>query len=155
MARNGGAGAMTAAVHPVGAAPAARTLWTVQALRGAAALMVVIGHGQSAAAGIVDAAGGDFARSRLMPWGAGVDLFFVLSGFIMVHASARLFGREGARAEFLRRRLVRIVPLYWLVTTVFLLLLAAAAMKGGDPFPDGRAVLASYAFFPSSTSDGH
>ena len=56
----------------------------------------------------------------------GVDVFFVISGFIMVHASARLFGKPGARAEFLRRRLVRIAPLYWLVTTAFLLLLAAA-----------------------------
>ncbi|WP_322965164.1 acyltransferase family protein [Sphingomonas fuzhouensis] len=151
MTRKGGGEAIQAAVRPVGAAPATRTLWTVQALRGAAALMVVIGHGQSAAAVIVTAAGGDFARSALLPWGAGVDLFFVLSGFIMVHASTRLFGRPNARAEFLRRRLMRIVPLYWLVTTVFLALLAAATMKGGDRFPDAAAVLASYAFFPADT----
>ncbi|CAM3032823.1 MULTISPECIES: acyltransferase family protein [Sphingomonas] len=151
MIEKGGVGAIKAAVRPVGAAPATRTLWTVQALRGAAALMVVIGHGQSAAAGIVTAAGGYFARSTLLPWGAGVDLFFILSGFIMVHASARLFGQRNARAEFLRRRLVRIVPLYWLVTTLFLALLAAATMKGGDPFPDAGAILASYAFFPADT----
>lgn len=146
-----GDGTAKAPVHPVGANAATRTFWTVQGLRGVAALMVVIGHSQTAAAGIVTASGGHFARSTLLPWGAGVDLFFVLSGFIMVHASARLFGQPGARAAFLRRRLVRIVPLYWLVTTIFLGLLAAASWKGGDPFPDTGAILASYAFVPVDT----
>ncbi|MDG6745798.1 acyltransferase family protein, partial [Staphylococcus aureus] len=80
-----------------------------------------------------------------------MDLFFVLSGFIMVHASTRLFGQGNAHEEFLRRRLVRIVPLYWLVTTLFLALLAAATLKGGDPFPDARAILASYTFVPANT----
>ncbi|MCT8003367.1 acyltransferase [Sphingomonas sanguinis] len=148
-------GGMEGAVHPVGVVPTRRTLWTVQAMRGIAALMVVIGHSQSAAGRLMAASGEHFVRSTVMPWGAGVDLFFVLSGFIMVHASTRLFGRQGARSEFLRRRLVRIVPLYWLVTTLFLILLAAAALKGGDPFPGMGAILASYAFFPADTySDG-
>lgn len=144
---------MTAGVHPVGAVPpsATQTLWTVQVMRGAAALMVVVGHSQTAAGGIVTAAGHAFARSTIVPWGAGVDLFFVLSGFIIVHASARLFGRADARPDFVRRRLVRIVPLYWLVTTLFLALLAAATWKGGDRFPGIAAILASYAFLPADT----
>ena len=126
------------------------TLWTVQVLRAVAALMVVIGHSQSAVGGAVSAER-TFVRSTTVPWGAGVDLFFVISGFIIVHASARLFGRAGAQREFLKRRLIRIVPLYWLVTTLFLGLLAAATLKGGDPFPDARAILASYAFVPMDT----
>ena len=144
--------------RPAGAVTpsATQTLWTVQVMRGVAALMVVIGHSQSAVAATVTLTGGTFARSTIVPWGAGVDLFFVISGFIMVHASARLFGRDGARVEFLRRRLIRIVPLYWLATTAFLALLAAATLKGGDPFPDARAILASYAFVPADTyGDGH
>lgn len=138
-------------VHPVAAAAGTPPLWTVQMFRGLAALMVVVGHSQTAMAGVVERTGGAFARSTLLPWGAGVDLFFVISGFIMVHASARLFGMPGARAEFLRRRLVRIAPLYWLVTTAFLLLLAAATWKGGDAFPHPLAILASYAFVPFDT----
>jgi exopolysaccharide production protein ExoZ len=139
-------------VRPVGAVTPSRTqtLWTVQVMRGVAALMVVVGHSQSAV-GAVLSANGSFTRSTLVPWGAGVDLFFVISGFIIVHASSRLFGTPGARREFLRRRLIRIVPLYWLVTTLFLLLLAAASLKGGDPFPDARAIFASYAFIPADT----
>jgi len=147
----------SARVRPVGAVPPprAQTLWTVQVMRGIAALMVVVGHSQSAVVAVVATGGGGFARSTLVPWGAGVDLFFVISGFIIVHASARLFGRADARAEFLRRRLVRIVPLYWLVTSLFLLLLAAATWKGGDRFPDARAIAASYLFVPTdSYGDG-
>lgn len=143
--------------HPVSAATTrpAPVLWTVQAMRGAAALMVVAGHAQSAVAIVVEGAGGRFERSGAVPWGAGVDLFFVISGFIMVHTAGGLFGRPHARATFLRRRLVRIVPLYWLVTIVFLALLAIATLKGGDPFPSGAAVLAAFAFLPFDThADG-
>lgn len=128
-----------------------RTLWTVQVLRGVAALMVVLGHSQSAVGAAIASGGEVFVRSTLVPWGAGVDLFFVISGFIIVHASARLFGRPGARRDFVTRRLSRIVPLYGLVTTVFLALLAAATLKGGDRFPDPLAILASYAFLPVDT----
>src|ERR1044071_953746 len=42
----------------------------------------------------------------------GVDLFFVISGFIMLHASRSLFGRRDAPAVFMLRRIGRIVPLY-------------------------------------------
>ncbi|RQR26800.1 acyltransferase [Burkholderia sp. Bp9143] len=48
---------------------------------------------------------------NVLPSGqAGVDVFFVISGFIM----SQVAPREGR--AFLRKRLVRIVPLYWLTT---------------------------------------
>ena len=83
---------------------------SVQYLRGAAAMLVLASH-----ALLYPLIEHDLGFGRL-GW-LGVILFFVISGFIMVHASRRLFGTAGARAEFLRRRLARIVPLYWLVTT--------------------------------------
>ncbi|OXJ10936.1 acyltransferase family protein [Burkholderia sp. HI2500] len=47
----------------------------------------------------------------VLPFGqAGVDVFFVISGFIMSVVTPR----EGR--DFLRKRLIRIVPLYWLTT---------------------------------------
>ena len=51
----------------------------------------------------------------------GVDVFFVTSGFIMLHIAWGDFGSAAASWEFLRRRLARIVPLYWACTTVFLI----------------------------------
>src|SRR5271168_4060937 len=47
---------------------------------------------------------------------SGVHIFFVISGFIMVHISWESFGKRAASADFLRRRIIRIVPLYWLGT---------------------------------------
>ncbi len=90
-----------------------------------------------------------------MPWGAGVDIFFVISGFVMLHASESLFGRGwlGIR-RFLARRIARIVPLYWTTTTAFLIVTVAmpgaiAASLGG-----WRDVIASYAFIPRARPDG-
>ena len=42
----------------------------------------------------------------------GVDLFFVISGYIM----ARILDSEKTRPYFLRRRILRIVPPYWFFT---------------------------------------
>ena len=56
---------------------------------------------------------------------AGVDIFFAISGFIMVVTTASSWGARGAGASFMRRRLIRLVPLYWLATGIRLALLLA------------------------------
>ena len=50
---------------------------------------------------------------KFLPWDASVDIFFVISGFVMVYASARLFGRPGAFGCSPAGALARILPLYW------------------------------------------
>jgi len=110
-----------------------RTLRSVQALRGVAALMVVLHH----------------ALSRQdVPFGigaAGVDIFFVISGFIMWTIS----DRESAPGRFLLRRAIRIAPLYWLVT---LFMAACAVLLPGKVFPsltvDLASVVRSLLFIP-------
>lgn len=137
------------------AAGPAGMLWTVQLLRAAAAVMVVFGHSQSAVALLKQGVGEAFVRSTILPWGVGVDLFFVISGFIMMHASKGLFGRRDAPIAFVRRRLARIAPLYWSATALYLALLGVAHLKGGDPFPEAASVLASLLFIPAdSWGDG-
>ena len=113
-----------------GGAPAAdRTLYSLQALRFIAAALVVISHIRT--------------EFRLTPFGSsGVDVFFVISGFIIYYVT-----REGA-PQFFTRRLIRIVPLYWLGT----LLLAGVAMKApsmlhGLQF-DATTLLGSLFFIP-------
>jgi exopolysaccharide production protein ExoZ len=44
---------------------------------------------------------------------AGVDLFFVISGLIMVFTTSR---RESRPWDFFAHRIARVVPLYWLIT---------------------------------------
>lgn len=56
----------------------------------------------------------------------GVDLFFVISGFVIGLSAYSLVGKLGSRAfrrPFLRRRLLRIVPLHYLTCAVFLAVL--------------------------------
>ena len=126
-------------------------LASVQILRAVAALTVVFGHAQQAALLAAHEAGVDFTRLNLLPWGAGVDLFFVISGFIMVYASERLFAREGAAREFLTRRLIRIAPLYWAVLAVYVALHGALGAAEHTGVITPLSVAASYAFVPYDT----
>jgi exopolysaccharide production protein ExoZ len=75
---------------------------------------------------------------------AGVDLFFVVSRFIMVYASKDAFGKPSEAIDFLQRRIIRIVPLYRIATGAFMLLISHAIDKyvllsmffvPFDPFP--------------------
>jgi exopolysaccharide production protein ExoZ len=80
----------------------------LQYLRGIAALMVVFFHAESYFGPVP-------AWSQL---GArGVDIFFVISGFIIAYATRHMAADTPAvRAslEFLSKRLIRVVPLYWI-----------------------------------------
>jgi exopolysaccharide production protein ExoZ len=80
------------------------TFLSIQVLRGIAAILVTIFH-----------AGQHFdpAETTFRIGNAGVDIFFVISGFVMWTVTAR---RPTSPATFLRHRFVRLVPLYWLFT---------------------------------------
>ena len=118
-------------------------LINLQFLRFAAALCVVLHH----AAGHVRVAGHE--AGWLFGFGhaagfAGVDLFFVISGFIMVWTTRDAAGFS-ASFSFLRRRVARIYSGYW---PFCLLALALFAWMGG---PYGRNVdlLGSLALWPT------
>lgn len=127
---------------------------SVQILRGLAALMVVFGHAQHHTLMQTLKLGGSFERNHLLPWGAGVDIFFVISGFIMVYASENLFGRKGASAEFLARRVARIVPLYWMFTALYILFLVVGLAGTTKEFPGWPNIVASFVFWPAYAT-GH
>jgi exopolysaccharide production protein ExoZ len=87
---------------------------TIQALRAVAALLVVLYHAFNMWGERVDAAAPGVSWEN---GAAGVDIFFVISGFVMVVSSRRIIGQAGAWLTFLRHRIMRIVPLYWLLTS--------------------------------------
>ncbi|WP_283214515.1 acyltransferase family protein [Methylorubrum aminovorans] len=128
----------------------------VQGLRALAALMVVVHHAQNEAAILAGRTGADFIPRHWLPWPAGVDIFFVISGFIIVHAAGPLYGRPGARSRFIAHRVARLVPLYWLVTGLYLALgLAMPALLSGEGGPpDAARTLASFLFWPMARPDG-
>lgn len=63
----------------------------------------------------------------------GVDLFFVLSGFIMPYVAQNMKGSPiRIASEFFARRVFRVVPLYWAFTLVaFVLALMSVACPAG------------------------
>jgi exopolysaccharide production protein ExoZ len=126
----------------------------LQLLRALAALSVAMLHAQHDAAALAERTGRAFAPLTAFPWEAGVDVFFVISGFIMVHASARLFGTAEGRRVFLARRIARIVPIYWAVTTLYLAIALAAPALLNVEFIGWERVLASYLFIPLARPDG-
>ncbi len=98
--------------------PPTERLGNIQSLRGLAALMVVFSHllvmeGKYATHGLL----GAWAHLGL----AGVDIFFAISGFIMVYVSMRMDQGPKAWAEFLFARITRIYPLYWLISFAVLM----------------------------------
>jgi peptidoglycan/LPS O-acetylase OafA/YrhL len=125
---------------------------TIQALRAVAALLVVLLHAFETWGERVDptAPGVNWENGA-----AGVDIFFIISGFVMVISSRRLVDRAGAWLIFLRHRVVRIVPLYWLLTTAKILavvVLGSIVLRTGL---DLGFVLGSYLFLPVTDSAGH
>lgn len=116
----------------------------IQVLRGIAALMVVYFHAVGAlySYGLIE----DLAsHSLIYAWGAyGVDIFFVISGFIMVVSVSR---KKISPEQFLKHRLLRVVPLYWLFTGIYVLLYFAvpALFKQRILMPD--QILGSFFFY--------
>ena len=90
-----------------------QTVIPIQALRALAALAVAACHYDQVRL-MLSSRGAEVGP--LFSLSAGVDVFFVISGFIMVFSSERLFAARGGSVEFLTRRLARIVPLYWVTT---------------------------------------
>lgn len=129
-------------------------LLAVQVLRAFAALAVVVFHAEYDAEVIAARAGLVLEHSELLPWMAGVDVFFVISGFIMVYTSEELFGVSGAAGFFLTRRLIRIVPLYWTATLLFLVSLVLLPSALNKAAPNLWQIVASFLFIPVERSDG-
>ena len=94
-----------------------RTFTGIQSMRGIAALAVVYGHVVSTRAGM----GFDHvaAFDALMILQSGVDIFFVISGFIIAITASSLGLAQGAKGaiEFAVKRFARIYPVYWIVLT--------------------------------------
>ncbi len=106
-----------------------REIVTLTSLRGLAALAVVLQH-FSATAQLHAAA----SIPSLVPHGyLAVDLFFMLSGYIMCHSYLRQFQQRGLQAygPFLLRRAIRLLPLNVFVVGLLLLMgLASTRLLG-------------------------
>lgn len=95
-------------------------------MRGVAASMVALGHFASVA---VNIAGANWTLSSLFQnlhatiGQSGVDIFFCISGFIIVLITGKQKRNTavGDSAYFLSRRIIRIYPLFWIALAVAVL----------------------------------
>ncbi|GAC1043601.1 acyltransferase family protein [Rhizobium sp. No.120] len=131
------------------AGKSAHTLVNLQVLRALAASSVVVAHALHETGMLAAATGRAAVDGSAWNLGFGVDIFFVLSGFIMTHTTASEFGKGGASLRFFLRRCARVIPLYWLLTSLMLLGALAAPSLLAVPIGSIPHVLASYFFIPS------
>ena len=114
-------------------------LYNLQYLRAFAALFVVFYHAEYSSNLLM---GHDL---EAFEFGAGgVDVFFVISGLIMWITTC-----EGQKTPlgFLRNRVIRIVPLYWLFTLLSVLIAVAAPSITAIVLEAGH-VISSFFFIP-------
>lgn len=89
------------------------------------------------------------------PWTAGVDIFFIISGFIMTYLTRGHFAERGAPRAFLVRRLIRIAPPYWLFTTLMIAAVFLFREHLGDATLGTSQIVTSYAFIPWPGENRH
>lgn len=112
---------------------------SIQYLRGLAAMLVVIFHLGEPLAHMGYRGGWPSGLA------AGVDIFFVISGFVMWVST---IGRPITPSQFFRKRVVRVVPLYWLLTSFMLLVLVVMPSAVKTSVLYWPHAIASYLFFP-------
>jgi len=122
---------------------AAPRLDFIQALRGIAAVLVMLRHAGDYLYGTPFES---FARSVLWPGFDGVDLFFLISGFIMVYTTRNVAPSPQAALSFCLRRFARIWPPYAIVTTIFFVV--SAQWFGADLQKVLTPLLRSIVFIP-------
>lgn len=113
---------------------------SIQIMRGLAAILVVLLH--------ISIKGEQYGNGALQGFsigGSGVDLFFIISGYIMCVSTV---GRDLTFGQFMLHRIRRILPLYWLTTTIalaiFLYKPEVINTSGGE-----TSIWASYTLFPN------
>ena len=118
-----------------------QTFVYIQYLRGFAAFAVVVFHLETSMRRMGYEGGWPTSLA------AGVDVFFVISGFIMWLTA----GNHDVRPlRFMMNRIRRIVPLYWAVTLFMALVLLVAPSLLNSAALDPKHLLASLFFWPSA-----
>lgn len=130
---------------------AVRRLDSVQVLRALAALFVLLSH-----LWVIESKySPDQLTSQALNFGlSGVDLFFVISGFIMVYVTHNANRGPRAVGQFLYSRVTRIYPLYWIVSLAVLVVYIwrpQIMITAGEANPN---ILKSFLLWPDMTPGG-
>jgi peptidoglycan/LPS O-acetylase OafA/YrhL len=125
------------------------TYAAVQMLRGIAASGVVLFHLLPFEQKYL--AGAPIVPAGLVIGQAGVDVFFVISGFIVTITSGARDGGIGPAIGFLRRRLLRIYPTYWVYFALLVVVHALAPGLMNHRATAQPSLLSSFLLLPSAS----
>ncbi len=84
----------------------------------------------------------------------GVPIFFVISGFVMQYSSAKFLDTDRGARDFLLRRIARIIPLYWLITSVKIAIALAIPAAVLHNHPTLTSSLGSFFLLPMFNAAG-
>lgn len=146
------------AMRSVAASPAAprEKLYELQALRFLAAFLVFFSHIEDRFENWEQKYHLTIPRLGL-DGQLGVDIFFVISGFVMGYVALGKFGQSGAPRKFAADRVSKIMPLYWMLTLVQCAVFLAGSHLGGN-FDMARLnteeLLKSLFFIPYFNAEG-
>lgn len=111
-----------------------KKLLGIEAGRGIAAMLVVVYH----CARHLKADFGYLPMGGIAHFGhAGVDFFFVLSGFIIYYVHAQDVGRPARCGHYFKQRFTRVYPLYWIVLLATLVLASLSSHRSMPSLLDG------------------
>jgi len=116
-----------------------RRLLSIQYLRAVAACAVVVFHTC------------EWGQRSFFIGAAGVDIFFIISGFILWTIAAE---RPTPPGTFLLRRMARVAPLYWLMTLLVLALTALFPQLFFGPPQSLSDIVLSFAFIQHLNAEG-
>jgi peptidoglycan/LPS O-acetylase OafA/YrhL len=123
---------------------------SIQYLRGVAALLVVLSH----IAWKNVQAGGSTLHWWHQAGTFGVDIFFIISGYIMVYITQNMHQKPHNIRIFLKKRFIRIIPLYWFYTlialAIFLIIPERVNSAGG-----GTDILKSFFLLPLASNENY
>ena len=131
-------------VNPSAAARSER-IESIDHLRVVAALTVLFGHAVHALHETNAFAGHQLGFFRQ---GIGPMVFLAIAGFVAAHGARDEFGVKGAGLRYLGKRLVRLVPLYWLFTGLFVAVVLVAPSLVDHGGLDLQHAIGSFAFWP-------
>lgn len=125
--------------------PTKGRLTGIEAGRGVAAVIVVSYH---AARHLNKVYGVPALMSAFQFGHAGVDFFFVISGFIILFVHYDDIGAPARLGHYLKRRLTRVMPIYWVALALTVILSLAGGRHG---FPSPLTLIWSIFLLPSHT----
>ncbi len=123
-------------------------LQSLQACRASAAILVVLFHASGSIFNLPKYFGHK-PFGPLFDFGfAGVDFFFVLSGFIIMHVHGADIGKPRALAAYLWKRFSRIYPAYWVVLALIVPVYFLVPSYGAGHERDAGVLLRSVLLYP-------